>query len=86
MHINAVKVEEMWVSFDIKSINDEIQIVATFTKDEEIIHRIYKIGNVNMIAKLLNREYAIETAQNLIKITNTSKHSPFKKGLIYWMV
>lgn len=80
MHINAVKVEEMWVSFDIKNINDEVQIVATFTKDEEVIHRIYKIGNVNMIAKLLNREYAIETAENLIKITNISEHSPFKKG------
>lgn len=43
MHINTIKLNETYVSYDLETISGEIQIVATFVKNGEKIGKIYKI-------------------------------------------
>ena len=87
MHINRVKIEEIWVSFDIKNVvstnkngnkENEVQAVATFTKNGDEIHKIYNLGNFDYCAKLLDNEFAKAEAKAMIDSANRSAHSPFK--------
>lgn len=82
MHINRVKINEFYVSYDLETISNKIQIVATFTKNGEIIHKIYNVrtmshSGADMIAKLLNNDFAIQKANQIISDANQSTHSPF---------
>lgn len=80
MHINTVKVNEIYVSYDIENvksktqngkIKEEIQIVATLTENGKIIKKIYNLNNIyynkfDYCKKLSEYEYAIEEAKNII--------------------
>ena len=82
MHINTVKVEDFWVSYDIECVNGEIQIVAHFVKEGKEIY-IYDINNgstsgAEMVAKLLDTEFAKAETARMIEETNKSKHSPLR--------
>lgn len=86
MHINSVKVKDFQVSYDIKNINDKIQIVATFTENNKEVHRIYDINDgfftgAKMVSKLLDNEFAKLKAEHIIEELNKSKHSPLKKTI-----
>lgn len=76
LHINSVKVHNIWVSYDIQNVNDELQIVATFTKEGNRIHSIYNIS-FSECRDLFDRDYAIKHAETMINDSNKSKHSPF---------
>lgn len=80
MHINTVKVNEIYVSYDIENvksktqngrIKEEIQIVATLTKNGKIIKKIYNLNSIyynkfDYCKKLSEYEYAIEETKNII--------------------
>ena len=57
---------------------EEVQAVATYTKDGEEIAKIYKLGNFDYCAKLLNNDFARSEAIRIIKSHDTSKFSPFR--------
>lgn len=83
MHINTVKVGDFWVSYDIENVNGEIEIVATFTKDGETVHRVYNISEVatskaETVAHLLDAEFAKTKAKHMIDEANKSKQNPFR--------
>lgn len=83
MHINTVEVNGIWVSYDLEGVDEEIQIVANFTKNGERIYKIYNISELSahgpkMVVELLNSEFAKRKAQRMIDDLNKSKHSPFK--------
>ena len=78
MHINRVKVNDFYVSYDLKNVDKRIEAVATFTKAGEIIHKIYNIGNFDYCAKLLDNDFAKNEAEKTIETANRSVHSPFK--------
>ena len=82
MHINAVKINDIWVSYDIVNVKaktqkgqkiENIQSVATFTKEGEQITKIYNIGNFDYCAKLLNDDFAKSEARRMIENNNVSK-------------
>lgn len=86
IHVNAVHVDDFWVSFDIKNTKtvdkkgkkeERVELVAHFTKAGERIHTIHNLGGASEIAKLLDREYAKNQALEMIRLANKSKHSPF---------
>lgn len=80
MHINTVKVNGIYVSYDIENIRtktqngrikEEIQIVATLTKNGKIIKKIYNLNSIyynkfDYCKKLSEYEYAIEETKNII--------------------
>lgn len=84
MHIITVKIKDIWVSFDIENMQGKIQITATFTQGGK---RIYKVCNVStmlrqgaeLVARLLDREFACFVANDMIERANKSEHSPFRK-------
>ena len=86
MNINKIKVDNFWISFDIENVKakrngktfEEVQAVATYTKDGEEIAKIYKLGNFEYCAKLLNNDFARSEAIRIIKSHDTSKFSPFR--------
>lgn len=81
MHINKIYLSEnnLWVSYDLETVDYRIYLVAIFTQDGKRIHKIYNLGNSDMIAKLLDNNFATLTAKELIESANRSKHSPFLK-------
>ena len=86
MHINRVRVEDIWCSFDILNVTsknknsstDEVMAVAIFTREGKELHRIYNLGNFNYCAKLLDNDFAKEEAERMINRANVSSSSPFK--------
>lgn len=86
MHINKININGIWVSYDIENVKsiqngikkEDVQAVASFIKDGEVIHKIYKIGNFDYCAKLLDMEFGKSEAIRMIESANKSKHSPFK--------
>lgn len=86
MHISKINVDGIWVSYDIENVKsiqngikkEDVQAVASFIKDGEVIHKIYKIGNFDYCAKLLDREFGKSEAIRMIENANKSKHSPLK--------
>lgn len=85
MHITLVKVKDIYVSFNIESVQEKIQITATFTKDGEVVHKIYNVSTMlctgtALVAKLLDKEFACFVAKDMIERANASVHSPFRKG------
>ncbi len=86
MHINSIKINDLWVSFDIENVkakkgdktSESVQAVATFTKAGQQVTKIYKLGNFDYCAKLLNRDFAQQEAQRIIESHNVSELSPFK--------
>lgn len=88
MNINAVRVGEFLISYDIQNVksidrngqkSEKVQIVAQFTKNGEVIHTVYNLGNAEMVAKLLDRDFAIKKAGEMIEEANKSAHSMFLK-------
>lgn len=84
MHINTIKLNETYVSYDLETISGEIQIAATFVKNGEKIGKIYKISTlqyqgVEMVVQLLNNDFAIKQAKEIVEEMNKSKHSKFKE-------
>lgn len=86
MNINKIKVGNFWISFDIENVKakrngknfEEVQAIATYTKDGEEIAKIYKLGNFEYCAKLLDNDFAISEARRIINSHDTSKFSPFR--------
>lgn len=91
MHINTVKVGDIWVSYDIENVKttdkngrkeEKIQVVATFTQSGE---RLHKVGNIKepcygpaaMVGKLLDNDFAKKYAEGIIESSKKSVHSPF---------
>lgn len=81
MHINTVKVNGIYVSYDIENVRtktqngkikkEEIQIVATLTENGKIIKKIYNLNSIyynkfDYCKKLSEYEYAIEESKNII--------------------
>ena len=88
MHINCVRVDDIWCSFEILNVTskaengnaeDSVMAVAIFTRGGEELHRIYNLGNFDYCAKLLDSDFARSEAEQMINRANVSKHSPFKK-------
>ena len=81
MHINNVylKEENLWVSYDLETVNEKIRLNATFIKDGIQIHKVRNLGSFKMLCKLKDRESAIAEAKKIIESANRSKHSPFLK-------
>lgn len=88
MHINCVRVDDIWCSFEILNVTskakngnaeDSVMAVAIFTRGGEELHRIYNLGNFDDCAKLLDSDFARSEAEQMINRANVSKHSPFKK-------
>ena len=90
MHINRIKVNDFWVSFDIESVKannngqaaESVQAVATFTRDGKQIAKIYNLRSdfcsaFAFCAKLLDDDFAKREAERIIESTNKSAHSPF---------
>lgn len=86
MHITTVNIDGIWVSFDIENVkstskncikSENIQAVATFTKEGEKIHKIYNIGNFEFCTKLLDVDFAKKKAIEMIETSKKSKHNPF---------
>lgn len=79
MHINKVylKKENLWVSYDLETVNEKIRLNATFIKDGIQIHKVRNLGSFKMLCKLKDRESAIAEAKKIIESANRSKHSPF---------
>lgn len=86
MHINRVRIEDIWCSFEILNVTsknrnsstDEVMAVAIFTREGKELHRIYNLGNFNYCAKLLDNDFAKEEAERMINRANVSSSSPFK--------
>lgn len=75
MHINMVTAKGICVKYNIEVVNGEMQVVARFVKDGKEIYKIHKVndqgeGGVSFIAKLLDREYAIKMAIEMIENFN----------------
>lgn len=84
MHINTVNVKGMFVIFDLEDVNGEIQIVAKFVKDGEEIQKIHKVSSIScsgaeMVAALLDNNFAIKQADEMIEAMNKSMHSRLKE-------
>lgn len=81
MHINKVylKKENLWVSYDLETVNEKIRLNATFIKDGIQIHKVRNLGSFKMLCKLKDRESAIAEAKKIIESANRSKDSPFLK-------
>lgn len=77
MNINRIKVDNFWISFDIENVKakrngktfEEVQAVATYTKDGEEIAKIYKLGNFDYCAKLLNNDLQEAKQSGLLRAT-----------------
>lgn len=86
MHINLVKVDDFFVSYDIENVRttkngkreERILAVAKFVKDGVEIHKIYNLGDFGYCAKLLDNSFAISEAKRMIERANVGKHSPFR--------
>lgn len=86
MHVNRVRIEDIWCSFDVLNVTsknknsstDEVMAVAIFTREGKELHRIYNLGNFNYCAKLLDNDFAKEEAERMINRANVSSSSPFK--------
>lgn len=84
MHINMIRLNETYVFYDLETVDGEIQIVARFVKNGEEIGKIYKISTfqyqgAEMVAKLLDDDFAIKQAKEIVEEMNKSKHSAFKE-------
>lgn len=90
MHINRIKVNNFWVSFDIESVKasnngqvtESVQAVATFTRDGEQVAKVYNLRGdfcsaFAFGAKLLDDDFAKQEAERIIESMNKSAHSPF---------
>lgn len=82
MHINTVMVDGFWVKFDLETVNNEITIVADFVKNGESVEKIYNISTsskqgAHMVAELLDNEFAITQARQIMAEHGKSKHSAF---------
>lgn len=58
-------------------------LLSRFFKNGYEIHKIYSVGDfdltgANMVARLLDNDFAKDKAERMIKSTNASKHSPFR--------
>ena len=86
MHINCVRVEDIWCSFEVLNVTsknktestDEVMAVAIFTREGKELHRIYNLGNFAYCAKLLDNDFARKEAERMINRANVSNCSPFK--------
>ena len=71
MHINTVMVDGLYIKYNLEIVNNEITIVADFVKDGEIVQKIYNIRTMalqgaNMVAALLDNEFAAEHAKKIM--------------------
>ena len=85
MHINTVNVKGMFVIFDLEDVNGEIQIVAKFVKNGEELQKIHKVSSrgysaAEMVAALLDNDFAIKQADEMTKTMNKSTHSKLKES------
>lgn len=84
MNINMIKLNETYVFYDLETVYGEIQIVARFVKNGEEIGKIYKISTLQyqgaeMVAKLLDDDFAIKQAEEIVEEMSKSKHSRLKE-------
>ena len=91
MHINTVKIGEVWVSYDLENVKatdrsgrkeEKIQVVATFKQNGKCFHKVYNLRSpyfdrATVVSKLFDNDYAKEYAVTLVEISKKSKHSPF---------
>lgn len=71
MHINTVKTKGFYVSYDLETIDGEIQIVARFVKNGQNVHKIYNIrtltlSGAEMVAKLIDSDFAKKKSEEMI--------------------
>lgn len=72
MNINLISIKGLYISFDIEHVNGEIIIVASVIKEGYTIHKTCKAEykgyrNCEFISKLLDMEFAKETAKYIIE-------------------
>lgn len=81
MHVNTIYLKDnnLWVSYDLEIVNENICLNATFVRDGEQIHKIHKLGTFDMLCELKDKDFAIAKAKELIESANRSAHSPFLK-------
>lgn len=82
MHINTVMVNGFWVDYGLESVRGEITIVANFIKNGKTVEKIYKINSLSkqgahMVAALLDDEFAVAHARQIMAEHGKSKHSVF---------
>lgn len=83
MHINTVMADGFWVKYNLEIVNNEITIAADFVKDGKSVQKIYNIRTLSkqgadMVAALLDSEFATEHAREIMLEHGKSKHSSFK--------
>lgn len=92
MHVNTVKVNGIWVKYQIENVHirdnikgayDEIMITAEFTQNGKMIYKEYGIrtpaySGAEMISALLDNNFAASRAEEIINDANKSMHSPFR--------
>ena len=93
MHINTVKVGDIWVSYDIENVKttdskgkkeESVQIVAKFTQNGEQFFKLYNVSDrtitgAEMVSKLLDKDYAMNFTLSTIERFKISKCSPFNR-------